>query len=218
MAKPEVTADTAVFKERASARGFEVGSGWILWHDDTMFVFAIAGFSSRNRPATGTIFTWRIKVKPLESDEILWRHLFPEADMGGVRKKLTLRANGAFKLDGLDLSDGFFLTEPENITTQIDAFLDEFSAVVDDWKTGADRRERFLSVVTDTAESTPLKHIVGSLNLMRTTTLLALGRDAEAFDLVNAELADNRHGSLYDGETSINQRIQQYLQSTEGTK
>ena len=210
MSKTEVAENTAAFKKRATERGFDVGSGWLSWHDDTMFVYATASFITRSKPATGTSFIWYIWAKPLQADEQLWRHLFPESDLGGERKKLTLRANGAFRTTGLPVSEGFFYSDPATIETQIDGFLDEFTDAVTAWSAGSDRVEKYLAAIEADLAVAPNQKL-SRLGLMRTTALLVLNRDREALEAATSDLADGRDGSLYDGDKSVNQLIVEHL-------
>ena len=210
MSKAEVAENTGAFTKRASERGYAAGSGWLSWHDDTMFVYAAASFITRSKPASGTSFVWQIWAKPLQADEELWRHLFPESDLGGERKKLTLRANGAFRTTGLPVSDGFFYSEPAALETQIDGFLDEFAEVVNGWSAGNDRVERYLAAIEAELAEAPAQKL-SRLGLMRTTALLALGRDREALEAASSDIEMGRDGSLYAGEKSVNQLIVEHL-------
>jgi hypothetical protein len=210
MANVELAGYTATLKKLAVARGLDAGAGWVAQHDETMYVYASISFFTPTKAEPNYSFTWRILVKPFAADDLMWRHLFPDSDMGGERKKLALRATGAFRLDGLPLTVGSQDIEPANYEAQVGNFLSAFEAQAAPWMTGGDSLERFIALSDDLIATSP-SHKLSRWNLHRTTALLAAGRDAEALANAQSEVVAGRDGGLFDGDKSINDLIVEHL-------
>lgn len=73
--------------------------------------------------------TWRVWIKPLALDDVLWAAFLPDVEMG-PRMRLTRRINGAFKIKPLQIAEGnLALPITDEPDSRWEALLAEFERV-----------------------------------------------------------------------------------------
>ncbi|MEE6165087.1 MULTISPECIES: hypothetical protein [unclassified Mycolicibacterium] len=180
-------------KDECKARGlrFVGGSGF---QADAVYLSVFSASRWATKGEAVPRWRWTATIKPLVLDEILWAAFMPDEDLGGPLKRLNLRVNGWFAVDGLDVGSGFVeVPDPAQPGTAVAVMLDEFERA----------RSEFVAAHPDVAtylkaaQSLPAEQAGWPRNRLREIlTLIAVGDRDAAGALADAELAGGEHGPM----------------------
>ncbi|MEV0670928.1 hypothetical protein [Mycobacterium sp. NPDC050441] len=180
-------------KDEATARGLKSVGGSVYRADD-VYVAVLLPIAGVDRKAESVRLTWRAEIKPLVLDEILWAAFMPDQDLGGPRKRLNLRVNGAFTVSGLEIGAGSVQAQPtDDPGVVIAAMLDEFDRLSAEFIAAHPDVDAYLTAV----RACPTEQAGRPRNRLREiVTLIAVGDRDAAAALADAEVAAGEQGPM----------------------
>lgn len=114
----------------------------------------------------------------------------PDQDLGGPRKRLNLRVNGAFTVPGLDIGSGVVQAQStDDSLGTVTAMLDEFDRLSTEFIVGHPGTHRYLTAV----QALPAEQVSWPRNRLREIVTLIAVADRDA---AGAELARGEHGPM----------------------
>jgi hypothetical protein len=195
------------FKAVCKSRGMRLVSGEAFTVDDVYFT----ALNPTVWLPTGNEVkvTWKITIKPMAVDDILWRAFLPDVQMG-PRMRLNRRVNGAYQVRPWTIGQGVFETpksvDPEQQWSEL---LAEFERIRGDFIAEHPTASDYLRVIR-TVEHPEWPHH----RLREITTLIAAGLTEEAAATADAEVAAGEHGPMW-SEAGVFEYLSAYARGPE---
>lgn len=176
-------------KAASTARGMRFVSGTPYLIDDVYITTLTAWFLGPTQDGLGHRVEWRVEIKPLRVDALLWEAFMPDTTMG-PRMRLNRRINGAFRVQPLVIAEGITRVEPA-AEPDLTAALDAFETARNDFIATHPDEAGFARALKDR----PQVGQSGGLVLL-ITALLAADRRADAARVADEAIARGETGSM----------------------
>ncbi|MUL81279.1 MULTISPECIES: hypothetical protein [unclassified Mycolicibacterium] len=180
-------------KDDATARGLRSVGGFVYQSDED-YLAVLIPIAWPDIKAGTVRLSWRAEVKPLVLDEILWAAFMPDQDLGGPRKRLNLRVNGAFTVSGLDLGSGALTAQTaDDPGVAVATMLDEFERLRAEFVAAHPTLDQYRDAVGPIASGDGSRRD----RLLQILTLMAAGDRDGAAAIADAEVAAGERGPMY---------------------
>lgn len=176
-------------KAASTARGMRFVSGTPYLIDDVYITTLTAWFLGATKDGSGRRVEWRVEIKPLRVDALLWEAFMPDTTMG-PRMQLNRRINGAFRVQPLVIAEGVTPVEP-CAEPDLAAALDAFEAARNDFIAAHPDQASFARALEDRPEASRSRGVV-----LLITALLAADRPADAARVADGAIARGETGSM----------------------